>query len=150
MISIGKCNFRAFLCFGLILAAVLLCSVSPAREVAVIKVEHRWAAELVPIVKSMLSADGTVTVSERVNLLTPRRLLSVFKPILTGSIDRLSRSGYMSGFIQWEKIETAKFRPAAGFQTTTRVLQSAAKRKTVLTFQLKTASTDGKAIPNFS
>jgi hypothetical protein len=69
MISIGKCNFRAFLCFGLILAAVLLCSVSPAREVAVIKIEHRWAAELVPIVKSMLSVDGTVTVSERVNSL---------------------------------------------------------------------------------
>jgi len=57
------------LCFGLILAAVLLSSVSPAREVAVIKVEHRWAAELVPIVKSMLSAAGTVTVSERVNSL---------------------------------------------------------------------------------
>jgi hypothetical protein len=69
MISIGKCSFRAFLCFGLILAAVLLSSVSPAREVAVIKVEHRWAAELVPIVKSMLSAAGTVTVSERVNSL---------------------------------------------------------------------------------
>jgi hypothetical protein len=35
----------------------------------VIKIEHRWAAELVPIVKSMLSVDGTVTVSERVNSL---------------------------------------------------------------------------------
>jgi len=69
MISIEKCSFRAFLCFGLILAAVLLCTVSPAREVAVIKVEHRWAAELVPIVKSMLSAAGTVTVSERANSL---------------------------------------------------------------------------------
>ena len=69
MISIGKCSFRAFLCFGLILAAVLLYRVSPAREVAVIKVEHRWAAELMPVVKSMLSADGTVTVSERVNSL---------------------------------------------------------------------------------
>ena len=69
MISIEKCSFRAFLCFGLILAAVLLCTVSPAREVAVIKVEHRWAAELLPIVKSMLSAAGTVTVSERVNSL---------------------------------------------------------------------------------
>ncbi len=69
MISIGICSFRAFLCFGLILAVVLLCSVSPAGEVAVIKVEHRWAAELAPIVKSMLSAGGTVTVSERVNSL---------------------------------------------------------------------------------
>jgi type II secretory pathway component GspD/PulD (secretin) len=69
MISTGKYRFRAFLCFSLILTTVLLGSVSPAREVAVIKVEHRWAAELVPIVKSMLSADGTVTVSERVNSL---------------------------------------------------------------------------------
>jgi hypothetical protein len=69
MISIGKCSFRAFLCFGLILTAVLLCNVSPARELAIIKVKHRWAAELVPIVKSMLSADGTVSASERVNSL---------------------------------------------------------------------------------
>jgi hypothetical protein len=42
MIYIGKCSFRAFLCVGLILAAVLPGSVSPVREVAVIKVEHRW------------------------------------------------------------------------------------------------------------
>ncbi len=69
MISKRKCSFRTLLRFSLILASVLLCSVSPAREVAVIKVEHRWAAELVPIVKSMLSADGTVTVSARVNSL---------------------------------------------------------------------------------
>jgi type II secretory pathway component GspD/PulD (secretin) len=69
MISIGKCRLRALLCFGLVSAVVLLGSFSLAREVAVIKVEHRWAAELVPIVKSMLSADGTVTVSERVNSL---------------------------------------------------------------------------------
>ena len=69
MISIGKCRLRALLCFGLVSAVVLLCSVSPAREVAVIKVEHRWAAELVPIVRSMLSADGTVSASERVNSL---------------------------------------------------------------------------------
>jgi type IV pilus assembly protein PilQ len=69
MISTGKNSLRAFLCFSLILVAVLPFSTSPAREVIVIKVEHRWAAELVPIVKSMLSADGTVTVSERVNSL---------------------------------------------------------------------------------
>ena len=121
MISIGKCNFGTFLCFGLISVAVLLCSDSPAREVAVIKVEHRWAAELVPIVKSMLSEAGTVTVSERVNSLvivdSPEAIERV-QAYLDSSIDRLSRSGYMSGFIQWEKIETVKFRPAAGFQTT--------------------------------
>jgi hypothetical protein len=69
MISIRKFSFWVFLCSFLILAAVLPCSVSPASEVAVIKVQHRWAAELAPIVKSMLSADGTVTVSERVNSL---------------------------------------------------------------------------------
>jgi hypothetical protein len=69
MISIGKVSFRFFLCLCLISAAVLLCSVSPASEVAIIKVQYRWAAELAPIVESMLSADGTVTVSERVNSL---------------------------------------------------------------------------------
>ncbi len=69
MNSLEKCSFRVFLCSCLILAAVLPCSVSPASEVAVIKVQYRWAAELAPIVKSMLSADGTVTVSDRVNSL---------------------------------------------------------------------------------
>ncbi len=52
-----------------IMAIGLLNSASPASEVAVIKVEHRWAAELAPIVKSLLSADGTLTVSDRVNAL---------------------------------------------------------------------------------
>jgi type II secretory pathway component GspD/PulD (secretin) len=69
MNSTGKFSFTVFLCFYLILTSVLPCSVSPASEVAVIKVQHRWAAELAPIVESMLSADGTVTVSERVNSL---------------------------------------------------------------------------------
>ena len=69
MITTRQYNCGPILFFGLFLAAVLLCSVSPAREVAVIRVEHRWAAELVPIVKSMLSAEGTVTVSQRVNSL---------------------------------------------------------------------------------
>jgi hypothetical protein len=64
-----KYSSRTFLFLGLILAVVLLCSVSSAREVAISEVEHRWAAELVPIVKSLLSADGTVTVSERMNSL---------------------------------------------------------------------------------
>ena len=69
MNSTGKYSTRAFPGLGLVLAVVLLFGISSAREVAVIKVEHRWAAELVPIVKSMLSADGTVTASERVNSL---------------------------------------------------------------------------------
>ncbi|MEJ2102439.1 MAG: secretin N-terminal domain-containing protein [Desulfobacterales bacterium] len=43
--------------------------VAPADEVAVIKVQYRRAAELVPIVQSMLSAKGSVTVSQRTNSL---------------------------------------------------------------------------------
>ena len=69
MSSIRRRSIGAFPGLGLVLAVVLLFGISSAREVAVIKVEHRWAAELVPIVKSMLSADGTVTASERVNSL---------------------------------------------------------------------------------
>jgi hypothetical protein len=69
MILAGRYSLRLFLRAGLILATVLLCNVAPAREVAVIKIEHRWAAELLPIVESMLSPEGTVTVSERVNSL---------------------------------------------------------------------------------
>ena len=69
MISIGKFRLKAFACCGLILATVLPHRVSSAKEVAVIEVQYRRAAELVPIVQSMLSADGTVTVSKRVNSL---------------------------------------------------------------------------------
>ena len=69
MSFIRRRSIRAFPGLGLVLAVLLLFGISLAREVAVIKVEHRWAAELVPIVKSMLSADGTVTASERVNSL---------------------------------------------------------------------------------
>jgi type II secretory pathway component HofQ len=47
----------------------LFYSVSSANEVAVIKVQYRRAAELVPVVQSMLSAGGSVTVSQRVNSL---------------------------------------------------------------------------------
>lgn len=65
----GKYPFWFFLWLGLILSPGLLCNVSPAREVAVVKIKHRWAAELVPIVESMLSPEGTVTVSDRVNSL---------------------------------------------------------------------------------
>jgi len=64
-----KITFRTFLCSGLGLVLILLSSVLPANEVAVIKVQYRLAAELVPVVQSMLSSDGSVTVSERVNSL---------------------------------------------------------------------------------
>jgi type II secretory pathway component GspD/PulD (secretin) len=40
-----------------------------AEDVAVIRIKYRWARELAPIVQSMLSPDGSVTVSERVNSL---------------------------------------------------------------------------------
>jgi hypothetical protein len=53
----------------LFLAVVLFCSGSQASEVAVIRIKYRWASEVLPIVHSMLSPHGTVTVSERVNSL---------------------------------------------------------------------------------
>ena len=62
-------KFRAFLCFGLVAAAVLGRSSLPAAEVDVIRVQYRRAAELVPIVETLLSVEGTVTVSERTNSL---------------------------------------------------------------------------------
>jgi hypothetical protein len=62
-------RFIAILCFCLLLVQVLPGIGAPAGEVAVIKVQYRRAAELVPVVQSMLSAKGTVTVSERTNSL---------------------------------------------------------------------------------
>jgi len=40
-----------------------------ASEVAVIRVKYSWAKEVLPIVQSLLSPAGTVTVSERINSL---------------------------------------------------------------------------------
>ena len=53
----------------LCLALLIFCSASQAKEVAVIRVKYRWASEMLPIVQSMLSPQGTVTVSERINSL---------------------------------------------------------------------------------
>lgn len=64
-----KIIFLTFLCSGLGLALILLSGDLLANEVAVIKVRYRQAAELLPVVQSMLSASGSVTVSERVNSL---------------------------------------------------------------------------------
>lgn len=64
-----KFIFKYYLCFGLVTTLILLCSVLSANEVAVIKVKYRKAAELIPVVQSMLSANGSVTVSQRVNSL---------------------------------------------------------------------------------
>jgi len=69
MISKKKFSSRYFLFFGLVPALILFYGVLSANEVAVIKVQHRRAAELVPVVQTMLSAGGSVTVSQRVNSL---------------------------------------------------------------------------------
>jgi protein transport protein HofQ len=53
----------------LLLVVAILGTVSMAKDVAVIRIKHRWAAELAPIVQSLLSPDGSVTVSKRVNSL---------------------------------------------------------------------------------
>ena len=53
----------------LLLLFGIFCTIAMARDVAVIRVKYRWAGELAPIVQSMLSPDGSVTVSERVNSL---------------------------------------------------------------------------------
>ena len=53
----------------LVLVIEVLCTVSMAKDVAVIRIKYRWASELLPVVQSMLSPAGSVTVSERVNSL---------------------------------------------------------------------------------
>ncbi|MGD2184556.1 MAG: secretin N-terminal domain-containing protein [Desulfobacterales bacterium] len=69
MSASGKFSRKAFLCFCLVVAAALRCSALLAAEVDVIKVQYRRAADLVPVVQALLSAEGTVTVSERTNSL---------------------------------------------------------------------------------
>ena len=69
MNSSAKLTFKAFLCLILVVAAALQCRFLLAAEVDVIKVQYRRAAELVPIVETLLSVEGTVTVSERTNSL---------------------------------------------------------------------------------
>jgi len=64
-----KFSYSAILGFCLVLVVALQGSVAWADEVAVIRVQYRQAAELAPIVQSMLSAEGTVTVSQRTNSL---------------------------------------------------------------------------------
>ena len=63
----GKFSFRVIICSCQVLAAVLQCSVSLAGEVDVVRIQYRRAAELVEVVQSLLSPEGTVTVSERIN-----------------------------------------------------------------------------------
>jgi hypothetical protein len=53
----------------LCLALLSFGSDSQAKEVAVIRIKYRWASEVLPMVQSMLSPQGTVTVSQRINSL---------------------------------------------------------------------------------
>ncbi|CAB1064036.1 hypothetical protein D1BOALGB6SA_8827 [Olavius sp. associated proteobacterium Delta 1] len=51
------------------LAMANCCSRAMAADVAVIRIKYRWASEVLPIVQSMLSPEGTVTASKRINSL---------------------------------------------------------------------------------
>jgi type II secretory pathway component GspD/PulD (secretin) len=64
-----KISFSVILWFCLVWVEMLPGGVAQAGEVAVIRVQYRRAAELVEVVQSMLSAEGTVTVSPRTNSL---------------------------------------------------------------------------------
>ncbi len=61
-------NFR-ILSFLLFLTAFILSNVSHADEVAVIRIKYRGAEEMAPIVQSLLSPDGHLSVDTRVNSL---------------------------------------------------------------------------------
>jgi type II secretory pathway component GspD/PulD (secretin) len=61
-------NFR-ILSFLLFLTAFVLSNVSHADEVAVIRIKYRGAEEMAPIVQSLLSPDGHLSVDTRVNSL---------------------------------------------------------------------------------
>lgn len=69
MTGLGKFKIRHLPFWSLLLTVGIFCSVSLAKEVAVIKIKYRWAGELAPVVENMLSPNGSVTVSERVNSL---------------------------------------------------------------------------------
>ena len=69
MNSQKKIRSGIWLCGCFIMALLMTGNILAAAEVAVIKVQYRRAAELVPVVEALLSAQGSVTVSERVNSL---------------------------------------------------------------------------------
>jgi type II secretory pathway component GspD/PulD (secretin) len=82
MRSGNKFSLGVTACLWLVLLAVPPGRVAPAGEVAVVRVQYRRAAELVPVVQSMLSAGGSVTVSQRTNSLvivdTPEAIQRVY------------------------------------------------------------------------
>jgi type II secretory pathway component GspD/PulD (secretin) len=65
----NKFTLTILLSLAISLAAASWCSCSLAADVAVIRIKYRWASEVLPIVQSMLSPAGTVTVSKRINSL---------------------------------------------------------------------------------
>jgi protein transport protein HofQ len=62
-------NIFKILSLLLFLTAFILSAVSHADEVAVIRIKYRGAQELAPIVQSLLSPDGHLSVDTRVNAL---------------------------------------------------------------------------------
>ena len=64
-----KYTLTILLFLGISLAMVSWGNKSVAGDVAVIRIKYGWASEVLPIVRSMLSPNGTVTVSERINSL---------------------------------------------------------------------------------
>ena len=69
MNEIKQIRSKPLLCLSLLGIIGIFSTASFVKDVAVIKIKHRWAREVAPIVQSMLSPDGSVTVSERVNSL---------------------------------------------------------------------------------
>ena len=65
----NRYTLALLLCCGLSLAMASWCSRSLAADVAVIRIKYHWASEILPIVQSMLSPEGSVTASRRINSL---------------------------------------------------------------------------------
>ena len=53
----------------LLIAVAVLSNISYADDVAVIRIKYRWAEEIAPIVRGMLSSRGHVSVDKRTNSL---------------------------------------------------------------------------------
>jgi protein transport protein HofQ len=64
-----KFTLTILLSLAVFLVAVSWCSRSVAADVAVIRIKYRWASEVLPIVQGMLSPEGTLTASKRINSL---------------------------------------------------------------------------------
>jgi len=65
----NKSTLTVLLFLAISLAMAGWCKRSLAADVAVIRIKYRWASEVLPIVQSMLSPEGTVTASQRINSL---------------------------------------------------------------------------------